>query len=103
MVYIDPDADDHRLQQVDFRLDFREDSADFPAADEKIVRPLDVDIQLGIAFNRVMHGHGSRQREKRGEAGRYLGTEYHRKIQTAFPFRMPRPPEPTPSCRLRFC
>src|SRR6266516_872547 len=102
LVYIDSHANGHRLEQIDFRLNLGKYSADFPIVDEKIIWPLDVHIQPGIAFDRVMHGHRRGQGEKRRQARWCCGIENHREVKTRFALRMPGPSEPASPGRLRF-
>src|SRR5437868_15092741 len=75
VIHIQTHADDHILQPINLGLNLGQNSTNLLSADQKIVRPLDINIQSAIPLNRIMHGDSRTQGEQRRQTWRNFWKE----------------------------
>ena len=63
VIDVDPDAEHHGVQPVEFRVHLRQDSADLLSVHQQIVRPADVHGKSGRGGYRLLRRHARHQRQ----------------------------------------
>ncbi len=90
------------LDAIQLRAHFRQDTRDFPAANQNVVRPFDFRVQAGFGLNRAPQSCRGSDGESRGFLRTQIRSQQNGKPKPFSRRRHPRAPEPAPALRLRF-
>ena len=100
MIDVDADSDNDVPDLVPFRLHLRKDTATLAAAQQKIVRPLDVGLQLAGLLNRFAACDCRNQSQNRSIAWLQHRPEQDRSIDAVTSLRKPRSAQASSALRL---